>query len=53
MTGGFVSYESNQKDGPVQLYSTESSYAYGEYTLYPVQNGNLTLQYASPEEMFN
>lgn len=48
LTGGFVSSESSQKDGPIDLYSS-----YGEYTLYPVQNGNLTLQSANPNEMFN
>ena len=48
LTGGFVSNESEQKDGPVDLFS-----AWGEYTLYPVQNGNLTLQAASSDEMFN
>lgn len=37
--GGFVSGDSFQKDGPIDLYS-----AYGEYTLFPVQNGNLQLQ---------
>lgn len=45
--GGFVSGEHIQKDGPVKLYNQ-----YGEYTLYPVQNGNLQLQGASKGEAF-
>lgn len=46
--GGFVSNESQQKDGPVELYS-----AYIEYTLYPVTNGNLTLQSDRTGDMFD
>ena len=45
VTGGFVSGGHVQKDGPVELYNQ-----YGEYTLYPVQNGNLQLQGASKGE---
>ena len=45
--GGFVSGGTIQKDGPVVLYNQ-----YGEYTLYPVQNGNLQLQRASKGEAF-
>ena len=45
--GGFVSGGNIQKDGPVELYNQ-----YGEYTLYPVQNGNLQLQGASKGEAF-
>lgn len=45
--GGFVSGGHIQKDGPVELYNQ-----YGEYTLYPVQNGNLQLQGASKGEAF-
>ncbi len=48
LTGGFVSMESQQKDGPIDLVS-----AWGEYTLYPVSNGNLTLKSANEAEMFN
>lgn len=44
VTGGFDSGGSTQKDGPVELYGQ-----YGEYTLYPVQNGNLQLQSAGSE----
>lgn len=47
LVGGFVSSESQQKDGPVELIS-----AYGEYTLYPVSNGNLQLSSAGDEEIF-
>ena len=45
VTGGFVSGGDIQKDGPVELYNQ-----YGEYTLYPVQNGNLELQGATKNE---
>ena len=45
VTGGFVSGGDIQKDGPVELYNQ-----YGEYTLYPVQNGNLQLQGATKSE---
>lgn len=45
VTGGFVSGGHIQKDGPVELYNQ-----YGEYTLYPVQNGNLQLQGATKGE---
>ena len=47
LTGGFVSGESLQKDGPIELIS-----GYGEYTLYPVQNGNLQLQSADADDVF-
>lgn len=47
VVGGFVSNESTQKDENVSLYDQ-----YGEYTLYPVQNGNLTLDYADDSETF-
>lgn len=43
--GGFVKDANMQKDGPVEIYS-----AYMEYTLYPVRNGNLTLQHADEGE---
>lgn len=45
VTGGFVTDSPIQKDGPVELYNQ-----YGEYTLYPVQNGNLQLQSATVDE---
>ena len=45
--GGFVSGGHIQKDGPVELYNQ-----YGEYTLYPVKDGNLQLQRASKGEAF-
>lgn len=45
VVGGFVSGGYIQKDGPVELYGQ-----YGEYTLYPVQNGNLQLQSATKSE---
>ena len=45
VTGGFVSGGHIQKDGPVDLYDQ-----YIEYTLYPVQNGNLQLQSATEDE---
>ncbi|MCD8303485.1 MAG: hypothetical protein LUC86_01470 [Prevotellaceae bacterium] len=48
LTGGFVSMESQEKDGPIDLVS-----AWCEYTLYPVSNGNLTLESANEDEMFN
>lgn len=47
LIGGFVTWESLQKDGPIDLYS-----GYGEYTLYPVQNGNLQLKSANVDEVF-
>lgn len=43
--GGFVSGGHIQKDGPVELYGQ-----YGEYTLYPVQDGNLQLEEATQGE---
>ena len=43
--GGFVSGGHIQKDGPVELYGQ-----YGEYTLYPVQDGNLQLEEATQSE---
>lgn len=45
--GGFVSNESTQKDEDVSLYNR-----YGEYTLYPVQHGNLILDNAADSETF-
>lgn len=45
--GGFVSGGLVQKDGPIELTNS-----YGEYTLYPIQNGNLRLQDASEGEAF-
>ena len=45
VTGGFVSGGHIQKDGPVELYNQ-----YGEYTLYPVRDGNLQLQGATTGE---
>ena len=45
--GGFVSGGQIQKDGPIVLEDS-----YGEYTLYPVRNGNLQLQDASESEVF-
>lgn len=45
--GGFVSGGLVQKDGPIVLTNS-----YGEYTLYPIQNGNLQLQDASEGEAF-
>lgn len=45
--GGFVSGGLVQKDGPIELTNS-----YGEYTLYPIQNGNLRLQDASKGEAF-
>lgn len=47
LIGGFVTWEFLQKDGPIDLYS-----GYGEYTLYPVQNGNLKLKSANVDEVF-
>lgn len=46
-TGGFVN-GNMQKDGSVELES-----AYMEYTLYPVKHGNLRLQGADVNEVFN
>ncbi len=45
--GGFV-VGSMGKDGPVELES-----AYMEYTLYPVKHGNLRLESADVDEVFN
>ena len=45
--GGFVSEESLQKDEPVTL-----EYQNCEYTLYPVQNGNLTLKSTNETDAF-
>ena len=45
--GGFAHGESLQKDEPVALYSM-----CGEYTLYPVHDGNLQLENASVAEAF-
>ena len=54
--GGFVSDELIQKDGPITMSTTyEGDYYYNQtcsYTLYPVYNGNLSLQRASKEEAF-
>lgn len=47
VVGGFVSCESIQKDGPISLYNE-----YVEYTLYPVENGNLHMQDATIDEAF-
>lgn len=47
-TGGFVVGGDMQKDGPVKLES-----AYLEYTLYPVVNGNLVLEGANVDNVFN
>lgn len=47
VVGGFVSNESTQKDEDVSLYNR-----YGEYTLYPVQHGNLILDNAADSETF-
>jgi hypothetical protein len=46
--GGFVSSESLQKDGSIDLRSS-----YCEYTLYPVENGNLSLKRANDYDVFN
>ena len=46
-TGGFIS-GSMGMDGPVELES-----AYMEYTLYPVAHGNLRLQGADVDDVFN
>ena len=54
-TGGFVEYETMEKDGPKRLEVKETtnddgdtylSIQGGEYILYPVSNGNLILQRA-------
>ncbi len=45
VVGGFVAYEHVQKDGPIKLYGN-----YGEYTLYPVEDGNLNLEESSTAE---
>lgn len=47
LLGGFTYSESLQKDKPIDIYSQ-----YCEYTLYPVQNGNLNLKHASESEAF-
>ncbi len=47
VVGGFVSGGSISKDGPVRLHDE-----YGEYTLYPVKNGNLHLESATSDEAF-
>ena len=47
LIGGFVSECGLQKDGPITLNDQ-----YCEYTLYPVQNGNLILEQASKNETF-
>ncbi len=47
VVGGFVSGGTVSKDGPVRLYDE-----YGEYTLYPVRNGNLHLESATINEAF-
>lgn len=47
LAGGFVSGESLQKDGPINMHDS-----YGEYTLYPVENGNLQLQSADDDDAF-
>lgn len=46
-TGGFVRGGSMQKDEEIDLYESERGIPYVEYTLYPVSNGNLTLDYAN------
>jgi hypothetical protein len=48
LLGGFVSKESVKKDGPIDM--TNNDY---EYTLYPVENGNLRLNPANDDEVFN
>ena len=48
LIGGFVTAESLQEDGPIELFS-----AYCEYTLYPVKNGNLSLKGATETDVFN
>jgi hypothetical protein len=48
LNGGFIYSESTQKDGPVTLSSS-----YCEYTLYPVVDGNLTLDEADDSEVFD
>lgn len=54
--GGFVENASLQKDGPVTLKRRyEGDYYYDQtlsYTLYPVYNGNLSLEGATEEEVF-
>lgn len=47
VVGAFEKYESIQKDEPVSIHDQ-----YGEYTLYPVQDGNLHLEAASDDEAF-
>jgi hypothetical protein len=60
--GGFVEGGITQKDGPIQLLSeiiemddgrTQERTAYMEYTLYPVDNGNLVLQSADIDNVLN
>lgn len=56
-TGGFETNESYQKDGPVTVTTTiRGDYYYNQtcdYTLYPVQNGNLHLESSNANEIFN
>ena len=47
IVGGFVKYENILKDEPVSLHDQ-----YGEYTLYPVKNGNLSLESSDENEAF-
>lgn len=60
--GGFVEGGITQKDGPIHLLSeiielddgrTQERTAYMEYTLYPVENGNLVLQSADIDNVLN
>ena len=55
--GGFEINESFQKDGPVTVTTTiRGDYYYNQtcdYTLYPVQNGNLHLESSNANEVFN
>ena len=45
--GGFMKMEHLQKDGPINIYNQNI-----QYTLYPVQNGNLVLKEADETEAF-
>lgn len=45
--GGFEEMEHIQKDGPISIYNQNA-----QYTLYPVQNGNLVLQEAEETDAF-
>lgn len=47
IVGGFVYDENIQKDEPISLYDE-----YGEYTLYPVKNGNTILDSSNEKEVF-